>query len=58
MKKLVLVHAAVRSVVASADTRNQDAAAWEAHVQNVTIIRDDWAFRTSTERRMPTRCSA
>lgn len=33
-------------------------ARWDREAANVAIVRDDWVSRTSTARRMPTRCSA
>src|ERR1035437_11094271 len=44
MKKLVLILAAAGVSWLPQTPANQDAAAWEAHVQNVTIIRDDWGI--------------
>ena len=44
MKKLVLILATAGVSWLPQTPANQDAAAWEAHVQNVTIIRDDWGI--------------
>ena len=55
MKKFAFVLGVVCAVSVSAQAPSaSDVTAWEKRAKGVTIVRDDWGFRTSTERPTPT----